>query len=197
MVLKVVKNKWKILFFILLVLNVVSVGTLLLLFGGSTEDIKPPKTKTLQQDEVNFHITTNKKDLNALINHYLDKEGLTGPIDYDVILADEVEFYGSLLAFGREFKLKMTFEPEALRNGDLLLKQKSIELGEVRLPASYIMNFIKKQYKTPIWVKIDPKNEQIYVSLQELKLKSNTKIKVKQFDLPNNKISFELLVPTK
>jgi uncharacterized protein YpmS len=194
--LKRITNKWKTAFYILLGLNSL---LLIILLSFALMPLKGQKFEEYVKENPNvkFQVNTNKRDLTTLINSYLKKEGLTGPINYHIFLQDEVEFYGSLPAFGKEIQLKMTFEPVPLENGDLILKQKRMELGHVSLPVGYIMNFIQKKYKTPNWVSIDPKDEQIYVALQKLKLKSDAKVKVKEFDLQEDRISFDLLIPTK
>ncbi|WP_240338374.1 YpmS family protein [Peribacillus alkalitolerans] len=193
---KRITNKWKTAFYLLLGINA------LLLIFLLTYALMPVKDQVIEEygkdnPNVKFEVSTNKRDLTTLINSYLKKEGLTGPINYHIFLKEDVEFYGSLPAFGKEIQLKMTFEPESLDNGDLILKQKTMELGQVSLPVGYIMNFIQKKYKTPPWVTIDPKDEQIYVALQKIKLKSDAKVKVKEFDLNEDRITFDLLIPTK
>ncbi|HEY2421371.1 MAG TPA: YpmS family protein, partial [Neobacillus sp.] len=89
------------------------------------------------------------------------------------------------------------FEPEALSNGDLVLKQKSISIGSLNLPVSYVMKFISDNYKIPKGVDIRPNDKLVYVNMQQLKLKSDIKIKVNKFDLKKNDIVFTLVVPVK
>lgn len=188
------KNKWKLAFFIL-------VGVVALLFiilfsmaSGPVETENMPKD-TSATENVKFDITTNKSDLNKVINHYLEDEGFTGSIDYQVLLKDEVELYGAIPVFGQELQMKLTFEPKALKNGDLVLRQESISLGALKLPVSYVMNFIKNSYSIPKWVRIQPNEETVYVSLQTMKLKSDIQVRANKFDLKRDDISFTLLVP--
>lgn len=148
-------------------------------------------------DYVPFKIQTDKQDLNQVINHYLEKEGLTGAIDYKVILNDEVELYGLIPVFSQDIQLKLTFEPQVLDNGDMVLQQKSISVGQLQLPVSYVLKFIGDKYKLPEGVTIHPNEEKIFVSLQKMKLKSDVKVKVDEFNLRNDDIRFTLLVPVK
>ncbi|PLS16252.1 DUF2140 domain-containing protein [Bacillus sp. M6-12] len=187
-------RKWRALFFSLLFINIFVITLLIILISlPATHDNIEQEGRV--HEDIQFKVHTNKSDLNKLINRYLTDEGLRGPIEYHVILAEEVELYGTVPAFGRDFEMKLTFEPKALENGDLLLKQKSMSLGQLNLPVSYILSFINKQYKIPDWVSIQPNEEKIYLSLQNLKLKSNVKVKAEEFDLENDKISFILSVP--
>ena len=92
-------------------------------------------------------------------------------------------YTGTLPFFSQELDLKLTFEPEALENGDLVLKQKSISVGSLHLPVSYVLKFIKENYKLPKGVDIQPNEKLIYVNMQQLKLKSDVEIKANRFDL--------------
>jgi len=188
---------WKISFLILLVVNVLLISVI---FIFVLSPVGGPKLNLLKGKEdkkdVGFYVQTNKEDLTKIVNYYIEKEGLDGPIDYYVHLSDEVELYGSMLVFNQEIELKMTFEPEALDNGDLLLYQKSISIGQLNLPVSYILKFIRNSYKLPEWVKIYPDEEVVYVALNEMKLKSDMKVKAEDFNLKRNRISFRLFIHT-
>ncbi|MFJ7857312.1 YpmS family protein [Peribacillus sp. NPDC097206] len=189
------KVKWKTLFITLLAVNILVILSILVLINLPAKDsgMKPVVTK---EEDIQFQIHTNREDLTRLINQYLDKEGLTGLIHYEVYLRDEVELYGKMPFFNREVEMKLTFEPIAQKNGDLVLKQKSIAIGQMNLPVSYVMNLINERYKMPDWVTINPNEENIYVSLQDMKLKSDVRVKANEFDLKNDDISFLLTVPS-
>jgi uncharacterized protein YpmS len=191
------KNNWKVAFFFLLGVVVILIVTLF--FMASTPFDRPDtdsKDIGITEDEhVSLLVRTNKADLNKVINHYLVEEGFTGPIDYQVFVKDQVELYGMVPVFGQNLEMLLTFEPQALENGDLLLKQKSISIGSLNLPVAYVMKIIQQNYKLPNWVEIQPKNESIYVSLQEMKLKSDIKVRANSFNLKRDDISFTLWVP--
>lgn len=144
-----------------------------------------------------FSIGTNKQNLNEVINHYLDREGLTGAIDYQIFLDDEVELLGSLPVFSQEIQLKISFEPTALDNGDIMLEKKEMSVGQLQLPAPYVMKYVRDHYAIPEWVEIVPEEERIYVALTDMELQSDVKIQMKEFDLKNDNIQFSLLVPVK
>lgn len=191
-----VKNKWKIGFFILLGLIAASILVFWLLISLPVQEteIEPGKNNA-DVDDVAFHVSTNKRDLNRVINHYLEEEVKNSQFDYQVLLKDEVELYGTLPIFSQELELKLTFEPQALENGDLILKQRSISVGRLHLPVSTVLKFVQDSYDMPDAVNIQPKEERVYVSMQRLKLKSDIKVRVNEFDLKKDNIKFTLLVP--
>ncbi|MGF3103349.1 YpmS family protein [Rossellomorea sp. DUT-2] len=189
------KNKWKVGFFVLL--GVVFIGLAIIvsmMFMPIKDDALPENSKNTNQ-EVGFNVETNKKDLNLIIEHYIEEEGMKGPVDYEVQLKDDVELMGSVPVFTSNLDFKLDFEPKALENGDILLKQKSISVGQLNLPVSYVLKVMRDSYNFPEWVKIQPTDELIYVSLQDMKLKSDIKVRAKEFNLKEDNISFRLLVP--
>lgn len=189
--------RWKRLFYLLLGVNGAVLITIIvfgaLFFSHSSEDVIPPN-QTQDQNDVYFQVKTNKQDLNKIINHYLEEE-FSGKIDYKLILTDEVELYGSLPVFSSEVEMKMTFEPHALENGDIELEQKTMSIGKLSLPVPLVLEFIQDSYEMPEWVVIQPDKEKIYLSLQNMKLKSNLKVRVEEFQLKNDDILFSLRVP--
>ncbi|MBN8190650.1 YpmS family protein [Bacillus sp. NTK074B] len=188
------KNKWKVGFFVLL--GTVLLGFVIIvsmIFMPVKDEALPESTKNEDQ-QVGFNVETNKDDLNLIIEHYIQEE-MRGPVDYDVQLKDDVELLGSVPVFTSNLDFKLDFEPKALENGDILLKQKSISVGSLNLPVSYVLKVIRDSYNFPEWVKIQPNDELIYVSLKDMKLKSDIKVRANKFNLKEDQISFRLLVP--
>jgi uncharacterized protein YpmS len=189
------KNKWKKGFFLLLGLNlliVIILSVMIMVPSGDNGEIQHSKP---DKQNVSFQVKSNKADLNKLINQYIKKEAADSRIDYMVQLQDEVELYGKLPFFSQQLDMKLTFQPEALENGDLVLKQKSISIGSLHLPVSYVLKFIKENYKLPQGVDIQPNDKQVYVHMEQLNLNSDLKIKVNKFDLIKDDIAFSILVP--
>ncbi|MDQ0197628.1 YpmS family protein [Neobacillus ginsengisoli] len=191
------KNKWKTGFLLLLGINLLIVVIIISLIMIPSTNNERINNKEPINDNVSFHVKSNKNDLNQVINHYLKKEASDSPIDYHVHLGNEVEFYGVLPIFSKTLNMKLTFEPKALSNGDLALKQKSISIGSLDLPVSYVLQYISENYKLPKGVVIQPNNKLIYIHMQQLKLKSDLKIKVNKFDLKKDDIAFTIQVPVK
>lgn len=188
---------WKRIFLILLGINVLVIIVFVVgwfsLFSGPTEE-KRLVENSIDPNDVYFQITTNKNDLNRIINHYLEEE-FPGALDYEVFLADEVELYGNIPVFTSMVEMKLTFEPQALDNGDLELHQKNISIGKLSLPVTHVLKLIRDSYSLPEWVTIYPNEEKVYVSLKDLKLKSNLKVRAEEFNLKKDNIRFSLLLP--
>ena len=188
-------NKWKLLFFGLLAINIIAAGILLYWITIPTKDEESLNKLNDNKEKVEIPFTSNKEDLNRIINYYLEEENADSPIKYEVLLKEHLELYGTLSAFGRNVELKVLFDPVTLENGDLLLKHESIQIGGMSLPATFVLNYINEKYKMPDWVMIKPKEKNIYLALSKMKLKSGIAVKAESFDLQNDEIELNLLVP--
>jgi uncharacterized protein YpmS len=191
------KNKWKLGFFVLLGIDllIVMIIMFLVLTPAKKQDIS--NEQETAGDDVPFYVQSNKEDLNKLINYYLKKEANPSPVDYQVNLGNEVEMEGTIPFLSEELNMKLTFDPEAQKNGDLVLKQKKISLGRLHLPVPYVLKLIEDNYNLPTGVDIKPDQKIVYINMHKFTLKNNTKVKVDQFDLKQNKIAFTILVPVK
>ncbi len=188
------KKKWRAAFLLLASINII-ILLILVILALLPADKSADSVGSANEDVIPFQVTTNKEDLTLLINRYLEKEGLNGPVHYEVNLNDEVELFGYLPIFSSDIEMKLTFEPIPLENGDLTLKQKSISIGQLSLPVSYVMKFIENQYKLPSWVNINPDDETIDVHLTNMKIGDGMAAEVEEFDLKNDQIRFNLLLP--
>lgn len=189
-----VKNIWKFLFLTLLALNLVCV---LIFFGLLFAPNKEVDTKenVVSTDHVNLSVETNKEDLTRVINNFLKKEAKDNPLNYKVLLTERVMLLGTITVFGKEIDMVMTFKPEVIENGDLLLQQEAFTVGQVSLPVSFVLRYINDYYNLPEWVQIDSKKQDIYVYLSEMKMKSDMKVAVETFDLSKDELRFKLQVP--
>lgn len=191
-------KKWKMSFLGLLALNIVVIGLLIipmLMPAGENKNTYESENKFNAVSGVELDVLTNKIELTRLINSYLKKESKNQPLEYKVLLDEDVLLIGTIQAFNKEIDLEMRFEPFATPNGDLLLEQKSISLGQISIPVSFVLTYIKENYALPEWVNINPKDRTVYVSLTNMKLKSDVKVRVNTFNLDNDDISFKLEVP--
>lgn len=191
------KHHWKRLFFFLLGINLAALITLLLIFNMPIEDKKVPEHVIPAEDSVFFKISTERNELNRLIEHFIRKQG-GGPLTYNVRLVDdEVVLFGELPIAGMTIDMKMTFEPSTDDNGGLLLEQKQFSLGRYNLPVPILLKIIQESYPFPEWITVQPNKQRIYVSLYNMKLKSGSRLKVKEFDLKNDQFEFIYEVPMK
>lgn len=188
-------KKWKLAFLGLLTLNVIIVLILAIALFSPVKDEPLPKAQP-DKEAVEFHVQSNKEDLNRVIKTFIEKEKAKSFVDYNVYLRDQVELYGDIAVFSERINYKLSFEPEALKNGNVILRQKGIKVGRINLPVSYVLKAARDAYQFPDWVKIMPNDELIYISLDKMKLESDLKVKADRIDLKKDDIRFTFQLPT-
>lgn len=190
------KTKWKKYFYILLTIDVVIIlGIILLIFWPVSNTTVQSGEKVDEQKSSQFVVRTTKKNLNDLVNAYLDKLLDDSQHHYSIELKDDVHLIGELPIFSSTIPLSVHLEPIVQDNGDLILKQKSISVGLLELPNQKIMEYIKKYLPMPEWVTVNPKEEEIYVAVTNMDIRSNFRVSIENFDLEANNLAFKIHVP--
>ena len=184
---------WKILFVSLLIINIIFVLIIFYFINGS--DMELPNYSSVSEGEVALDIATNKESINKLINNVIRNNETEDTLKYSLILTEVVEFYTIIPIFNQEIQLVMTFIPEALPNGDILLKQQSLQLGRMNLPVSYVLSFIQKQNMLPKWVLLNPEDKEVYLALSEIEIEQQLILKAKSIDLTEDELIFQLIMP--
>lgn len=186
-------TKWKVAFFLLLGGIIAFMGMILIFIFLPSGAEKPAILEA--EGETAFHVTSTKAELNHLVNYYLAQEAGDAPIDYDVYIGNDVELYGSFPVLGTDIDYYMTFEPEAMENGSIVLHQKGLRVGLLDIPASYVLKTADSAYAFPDWVHVVPDEERIYVSLAEMRLDNGMRVKAESFNLAKDDIQFAVLLP--
>jgi len=188
---------WRILFIILCIVNVVTVVSIFIYLYSPipNEDIHLSNKEYTKEHSSEFVIRTTKHNLNDLINAYLDKMLENTKYQYSVKLEEDVQLFGEIPIFSAKIPLLIHFDPIVKKNGDIALKQKSISVGFLELPNQKIMQYVAKYLVMPEWVVVNPKEEEIYVKITEMDIKSNFRVEFEQFNLETNDIAIRLFVP--
>ncbi|MEI3611266.1 YpmS family protein [Pseudogracilibacillus sp. SO30301A] len=193
------KINWKRRFIILCALNGLAILFLVFYLYSPIPktELELSSERYKMENSSQFIVRTTKQNLNNLVNAYLDKLLANTNHQYSINLDDDVQLFGELPMFSTTVPLLINLEPIVQENGDLILKQKSISVGQLQLPNKKIMQYVSKYLPVPDWVIINPREEEIYVKVTEMEIKSNFKVEVEHFDLEANNIAFKINVPYK
>ncbi|KIL44126.1 YpmS family protein [Jeotgalibacillus soli] len=190
------RNRWKFAFLTIMTVILVAIGVLLFqLFRPIDSSGQEGLQGVSPESEAEFTVTASRDDLTAVTNRFIEEEGLNGPINYSIEFKDQVILNGMIPIFTTAIDFQMTFEAQALENGNLLLKQEKLSLGAVDLPVSYVLKFIRDSYEFPEWVTIQPNEQQILVEVTEIEVAAGLNVKANRFNLPEDDISFSIYVP--
>lgn len=191
-------SNWKKLFFALLTLNVITLSIIIALVFWPVD-----ATDITYNDELTskhsseFVVRTTKKNLNELVNAYIEKLTEGTKHSYSISLEEDVHLLGELPVFSTTVPLSVHLVPFVQENGDVILKQKSISVGLLQLPNKKILEYMGKFLPMPKWVTIDAKEEEIYVAVTDMDIKSNFKVAVESLDIEANNLAFRINIPYK
>ncbi len=184
-------NKWKIAFVSLitsLALIAIALITFVLYYlpvsmEHSVDDVVQPS------GESRFVVSTTKENLQFFIDEQLSQDGSHLNIflsDY-VTLTAEVPFLGSNIPF------QLDLEPQLYGDGNLLLTEQAFRIGQLQIPSDTLFQLISRTLDLPEWIKIDATEGKIFLYITNIETFNHLFIKVKAFDLKENKIEFELV----
>ncbi|HGX1679386.1 TPA: YpmS family protein [Listeria innocua] len=191
------RNYWKWICLTLISLLILLAGWLYVTVFVLSPQEEPTPSLISNKSNIEFQTSTTKSDLNQLISSYIEEFSKEQDIGYKVFVANNVNFTAEAKIFGEPVELRLKFSPKVVDNGNIKLSLTDMSVGALPLPVSYVMNYVNKNYKFPEWVTVLPKKEKIYLSLDKLKLKGDTKVRADTLNLKKDDISFTLLVPVK
>ncbi|HCJ4350931.1 TPA: DUF2140 family protein [Listeria innocua] len=191
------RNYWKWICLTLISLLILLAGWLYVTVFVLSPQEEPTPSLISNKSNIEFQTSTTKSDLNQLISSYIEEFSKEQDIGYNVFVANNVNFTAEAKIFGEPVELRLKFSPKVVDNGNIELSLTDMSVGALPLPVSYVMNYVNKNYKFPEWVTVLPKKEKIYLSLDKLKLKGDTKVRADTLNLKKDDISFTLLVPVK
>ncbi|WP_101842252.1 YpmS family protein [Halobacillus sp. Marseille-P3879] len=188
-------NRWKTSFFILAIINVaVIVWILSLIFLPSSYTLVNVDREK-QDSEAEFTVVSTKENLEQLANEYLSELSTQTVFDYSISLDRNVTLSGNIRAFEQTIPIKVELTPVVQENGDLVLEQERISLGQLPLPNKKVMEFVAENYQFPEWVTVNPNDENIYVAVTQMETESNIDIEVDRFNLNANQLAFKIAFP--
>ncbi|CAM2806979.1 YpmS family protein [Latilactobacillus sakei] len=188
-------NYWKYSFIVLLALVI---GTL----GFIAYNVSAPQTKQVQTEKMikadsTFDIQMHKKQINSVVAFYLENYLENSKVKYNFTLDQQAILSGQFKFLGFPVEFNLFFKPYVLENGDIQLRAKQLAVGQLKVPMSFVFNYIQRQYKFPKWVVLNTHKNRITLRLNEFKLANGMQVKARHIDLKNDKIDLSVYVPLK
>jgi uncharacterized protein YpmS len=191
-------NKWKAAFLILAgaVVLFILIACSVLVYLLTGDGARLPDFEAQDRDaQPTLTVSTTKHDLNQLVAMYVDQENeeQSGPFEYEVFVQDDVQLTAKVEVFAAVVPLNMTFQPEVLPNGDLLLHQRSFDIANMNVPVDTALLVLSHSIHFPEWVTIYPDDESIHVALTELHADEHYEVHAKAFNLEEDDIRFDII----
>ena len=193
-------NRWKVAFILLATLVVVVIVSIVFLLTRPVPGTPTPTASELPEGS-HLQVQTTSDDFENIANRLISSSMKSSKIPVKMYINEEdVILSGTLPVFDMDLPIVMTFEP-MIEKGNLLLKQKTVEVGMLDIPPATALKLLKDSVDLPSWMVIQPKEEQIYLNLTEMDIPLSDdlegNVQAKEFNLKENRIILDVVIPKK
>jgi uncharacterized protein YpmS len=188
-------NRWKIAFFTLAGLVAAAIAYLIFLIGTPTESDPLPEVEINQPSSNYLTVRATKEDFEGIANSYIRKARRGDPLPVEMKIDDDIVLATELTVFGYTVPFNMHFDPVVQQDGNLILKQSSVEVGNLNIAPSTVLTLLKESVKLPPWMIVRPKEEELFINLSAIPVSGNLRVKAKTFNLAKDEIILEILIP--
>ena len=193
-------NRWKVAFILLATLVVVVIVSIVFLLTRPVPGTPTPPASKLPEGS-HLQVQTTSDDFENIANRLISSSMKGSKIPVKMYINEEdVILSGTLPVFDMDLPIVMTFEP-TIEKGNLLLKQKTVEVGMLDIPPATALKLLKDSVDLPSWMVIQPKEEQIYLNLTEMDIPLSDdlegNVQAKEFNLKENRIILDVVIPKK
>lgn len=158
-------------------------------FGIAAQPVAMTDNRSkIASSDATFDVSLNKKQVNALVAYYLSDSNANG---YTFRVEDNIMMYGSAKFLGENFKFGMMMRPEITKNGNIILTAQKLAIGNLPLPISAVMQYVKSSYDAPKFVQINPKKKQIFIDMTQLPVTQGMSFRAKVIDMKSDSFIFE------
>ncbi len=161
-----------------------------------SSDQKQIATQTTQKQGqyANVNVVLNKEQLSAAVNYYLQQNQKKGAIKYRFVLDKSAILMGTTKILGKDVSFTLYATPQLDDSGNLV-KTKSVAIGSLNAPPSFVLGYIKNNYDLGKWAKINASKATITLDLNQLTKKQGIKIQGEKFDLKQDDLQFKVAFP--
>ena len=153
------------------------------------------KTEASADKYADLSVSMNKDQLEAAINYYLKKNQTKNSIRYRFLLDKSAILMGTTKILGAKVSFTLYTKPALDSNGNIVLNAKSVAIGSLNAPPSFVLGYVKNNYDLGRWAKIDSKKSKITLDLNQLTKKQGIKVRGESLNLQTDDIRFNVSIP--
>ena len=188
-------NFWKIGFFALAGIVAAALAYIIILFGIHAESDPLPNAEERILSANHLTVKATKKDFEGIANTYIQKAIDKEPQPVRVEVAEDITLSSELTVFSYTVPVIMHFDPIVLDDGNLMLKQSRVEIGNLNLQPATILKVLKDSIELPPWMVVRPKEEEVFIDLSALPISGDIQVRAKEFNLDKDEIILEITIP--
>ncbi|PSL41893.1 uncharacterized protein YpmS [Planomicrobium soli] len=188
-------RKWQLAFFVLLAINILTVMGFFFYVTTPAKDYSSfGAAKRAQVEGNSLMVQTTKADFEGIANTYIQKEMANSPIPLTLTLNGEVNLSTELVVFSQALPILMKFEPYVQEDGNLLLKQQSVEIGMLDIPPESALKLLRDSVDLPNFMEVNPAQEAVLLKLTEIPLDDGISVRASSFNLEEDEILLQVTI---
>ncbi len=188
-------NRWKIGFFLLAGLVATVLSAIIFFISSTPESVPLPEMEVVDASDNFLTVSATKENFESIANTYVRKMTKGGPLPLTIKVDGDVALFSELTVFSFTYPVIMHFDPVVREDGNLILKQSSMEIGVLNIQTSTVLKILKDSLKLPPWLIVRPKEEELFIDLSEISVSGNLKVRAKSFNLADDEIILEIIIP--
>jgi len=190
-------NKWKIAFFLLLVVIIGSISAFIYWITAPADYVEEPVESEAFTSGHVLTVNATKEDFEGIANSFIQKAMDGKPLPLQLEVDDQIVLTSELTIFSLTLPVKMNFDPYVEENGNIRLEQSSVEVGELQIPPETVLKLLRDSIDLPPWMIVKPQDEEVLLQLTSIPIASGVNVRAKELDSEVDKIILEIVVPTK
>lgn len=188
-------NGWKVSFFVLAGLVAAAFAAVIILIGSSAESVPLPEMEVSDSSDHILTVRATKEDFEGIANTFIRKAVNGEALPVTMKVEDDVVLFSEMTVFSFTLPVIMHFDPIVREDGNLILKQSSMEIGQLNIPPETVLKLLRDSVKLPPWMIVRPKEEELFIDLSAIPLSGDLQVKAKTFNLADDDIILEIIIP--
>ncbi|MFC3211493.1 YpmS family protein [Planomicrobium okeanokoites] len=139
-------------------------------------------------------VRTSKADFEGIANTYIQDAMKDQPIPLTLSVNDDVALSTELEVFSMTLPILLKFEPYVQDDGNLLLEQKSVNIGMLDIPPESALKLLRDSVTLPEFMEVDPGSEEILLRLSDIPLDDGISVRAEAFNLEEDDIRLRVTI---
>ncbi|WP_033541461.1 YpmS family protein [Planococcus sp. CAU13] len=180
---------WRAAFIILLAVNILAViGFVFYVTIPAKDHVSYQAEKRAYAEGNTLTVRTSKADFEGIANNYIREAMKDQPIPLTLSVDDDVSLSTELQVFSMTLPILLKFEPLVQDDGNLLLEQKSVNVGMLDIPPESALKLLRDSVTLPEFMEVNPASEEILLRLTEIPLDDGISVRAESFNLEEDDI---------
>ncbi|HSJ37360.1 MAG TPA: YpmS family protein [Planococcus sp. (in: firmicutes)] len=186
---------WRSAFIVLLAVNIlVLIGFVFYITIPAKDYVSYEADKRSYAEGNTVTVRTSKADFEGIANTYIQDAMKDQPIPLTLSVNEDVSLSTELQIFSMTLPILLSFEPHVQEDGNLLLEQKSVNVGMLDIPPESALKLLRDSVDLPDFMEVNPGAEEILLRLTDIPLDDGISVRAESFNLEEDDIRLRVTI---